>query len=114
MQFTSPDLGSWPVDVLVVDDSTFSRLEAEAESIKFGGEAAPVASVKHLIFMKLHTMKTGPKERLAKDLTDVLELLRLRNLDPRSAEFQAMCDKYANKEIHERIVEFWGKGSSSS
>ena len=72
------------------------------------------ASVTHLIFMKLHSMKTGPAERAAKDLADVLELLRLRNLDPRSAEFQAMCEKYANREIHERIIEFWGEGSSAS
>ena len=37
-----------------------------------------------------------------------------RDLDPRSAEFHATCEKYANKDIHERIVQFWGEGSSSS
>jgi hypothetical protein len=111
MQFTVPDLGGWPVDVMVVDASTFSGLDAESESFRLGGEAVPVASVTHLIFMKLHTMKTGPTDRFAKDLADVLELLRLLKLDPRSPEFHAMCEKYADKEIHGRIVEFWGKRS---
>jgi hypothetical protein len=110
LQLTAPDLGQWPVDLMVVDGSTFSRLQAEAESIQLGGETAPVASVTHLILMKLHAMKTGPIERRAKDLADLIELLRLRDLDPRSAEFRAMCEKYADREIHERTIEFWGEG----
>lgn len=112
LQLSVPDIGHWPVDVMVVDDSTFSRLQNDADSIRLGSEAAPVASVTHLVFMKLHSMKTGPTERFAKDLADILELLRLRKLDPRSAEFRAMCEKYANREIHERIVQFWGGGSA--
>jgi hypothetical protein len=100
--------------VMIVDGATFSKLEAEAEPIRLGGEEAPVASITHLIFMKLHSMKTGPEERAAKDLDDILELLRLRRLDPRSSEFREMCEKYASGEIHERIIEFWGKGSPSS
>jgi hypothetical protein len=61
--------------------------------------------------MKLHSMKTGPRKRFAKDLADVLELLRLRKLDPRSSELHAMCETYASREIHERVVEFWGEES---
>jgi hypothetical protein len=108
LQLTAPDLGQWPVDLMVVDGSTYSRLQAEAESLRLGGESAPVASVTHLILMKLHAMKTGPVERRAKDLADLIELLRLRKLDPRSAEFRAMCEKYADREIHERTIDFWG------
>jgi len=111
MQFTVPDLGGWPVDLMVVDSTTFSGLEAESESIRLGGEAVPVASVTHLIFMKLHSMKTGPTDRFAKDLADVLELLRLMKLDPRSPEFQAMCEKYGDEDVQERITEFWGRRS---
>ncbi len=114
IQFTVPDLGHWPIDIMVVDGATFSKLESAAESMPLGAEAAPVASVTHLICMKLHSMKCGPRERIAKDLTDVLELLRLSGLDPRTTEFQAMCEKYADGETHGRIVELWGKGSSDS
>ncbi len=114
VQLAAPDPSGWPVDVMVVDPVTFSKVAAEADTIRLGVDSAPVASVTHLVLMKLHSMKTGPRERMAKDLTDVLELLRLRGLDPRSPEFRGMCEKYADGEIHERIVDFWGKGSVSS
>ena len=114
IQLSAAEPGQWPIDVMVVDGSTFSSLQTDAEPIRLGAEEAPVASVMHLIFMKLHSMKTGPGDRVAKDLADVLELLRLRNLDPRSGEFEAICKKYADGDIHERIVQFWRQGRPDS
>ena len=109
IQFTAPDLGEWPVDLMIVDGATFSRLEAEATPIRLGDGTAPVASVTHLILMKLHSLKTGHPDRFAKDLADLLELLRLRGLEVGSAEFLGMCEKYADGEIHERIIGFLKK-----
>ena len=43
------------------------------------------------------------------DLADLLELLRLRGLEVGSAEFRGMCEKYADGEIHERIIGFLKK-----
>jgi len=49
----------------------------------------------------------------AGDLADLLELLRLRDLDPRGTEFQQLCERYADREIRERIIQFWGERRSN-
>ncbi len=60
--------------------------------------------------MKLHTLKTGPAERFARDLADILELLKIQGLSPRDTAFRDMCEKYATLEVHERIIRICGKG----
>ena len=109
MQFSVPDLGCWPVDLMLLDDVTFAKVRGNADVIQLGAEKAPVASVLHLIFMKLHTLKTGPAERFARDLADILELLKLQGLSPEDSAFRDMCEKYATLEIHERIVQICSK-----
>ena len=109
MQFSIPEPGYWPLDVMLVSSETFEKLWDGADEMDMGGTIAKIAAVIHLIPMKLHALKSGPSERWPKDIADILELLRLESMDIDSSEFKQLCEKYANMDVYERISQFQKK-----
>lgn len=105
-QFSPPEIGYWPIDLMLVDDATFEKLLSTAVSEDFDGDVCLIPSIINLIAMKLHALKSGQKDRELKDLDDTVKLVRLGNIDVRNKDFKALCMKFANEAIYERIKEY--------
>jgi hypothetical protein len=60
--------------------------------------------LQNLIALKLHSSK-GSKFRELKDLLDVVMLIKINGIDPKSDEFRKLCLKYANDALYRKIIE---------
>jgi hypothetical protein len=102
-QFNTPRKDVWPVDLLLVNDATFSQMLDAAQTVKIADTSAKVPSPLHLIALKLHALRFGKPDRQAQDFRDIVEIVRLQNVDTSSEKFRATCDKYGSLEVYERI-----------
>jgi len=104
LQFRPPEIGLWPLDLILVDEATFEVLKREAVSADFGDEKNYLAvSPKHLIAMKCHAAKQPGRDDRLKDIRDIVELAKYVQIDPHSGEFASLCRKYGNDELLEKI-----------
>lgn len=105
LQFSPPDLTQWPIDLMLVNERTFSGLQDQARVVNLGGQQDVLApSIDHLIAMKLHAMKQGDPVRRLRDLLDIITLVRQGQVDVGGGEFKQLCERYGNQEIHAEIV----------
>jgi hypothetical protein len=102
-QFSPPFEGMWPVDLMLVNDSTFQKASAAACDKVIDGIPVKVPAVLDLIAMKLHALRYGKPDREAKDLTDIYELVQFHGIDVTSDLFRTVCDKYGTTQLYERI-----------
>jgi predicted nucleotidyltransferase len=106
LQMTSPEECRWPLDLMLVNQRTFTAMFESSREIEMSGACCRVPSLDHLIALKLHVLKQDLSHRRYKDLMDVLSLVEIHKLDVRGDSFRALCEKYGSKEIYERIVSF--------
>lgn len=99
-----PVIEAWPVDLVLVNEDTFSKALTESMLFNHGGTTAPTASVQHLVAMKLHALRSGQPQRDAKDFGDLVNLIRIGQFDLKSEEFRQLCLKYGNLGIYERLI----------
>ena len=104
VQFKSKQVTHWPIDLILVDDSTFDKVYSSASFQNIDSNKIPFASILHLIAMKLHALKNDLDNRMEKDKSDLLELLKLYRVDLNSEEFRQLCEKYANIVVYEKIT----------
>jgi len=97
------------LDILFVDQETFEEILDEAETTEIGGKKFKVASLNHLLAMKLHAMKQNLRRRGFRDITDVLDLAEKNRIDVKSKKFEELCLKYAGKEVYRIIQELLRK-----
>lgn len=109
IQLSPPTATGWPVDLLVVDDGTLDAMKRAARSVTFGTITCLVPSVEHLIAMKLHALRFSGDARMLKDAVDVVELAAANGIDLLGEEFRALCDRFADARVHERILRLAGK-----
>ncbi len=88
-----------PVDIMLVERQTLSRITAECRLLDFGDVKLPVPQPLHLIALKLHAMKNADRLKAGKDLPDILHLVRVCQLDTESPPFRSILERYANDEI---------------
>jgi hypothetical protein len=100
------------VDFLFVDGDSFSRMLSDSLPTTIGGGVFRVLSLKHLLAMKLHALKSGDRRREAKDLLDIVELARLNSVDVTSEEFRSWCRKFGPIAVFERISALAGKADA--
>lgn len=99
-----PDtLAAWPIDLMFVDDQTFTRLEQESSEAFFGVARAQVASGRHLVTLKLHALKHYQEHRFAKDFSDVVGLLRSGKTGLSLVELRELCERYADLKLFEKL-----------
>ena len=103
VQFKAPDITAWPIDLMLVDDSTFEKACASATLEQYGEVQVLTASTLHLVAMKLHALKNEPAHRFKKDEGDLLGLLDLLHISTGSEEFKQLCEKYGSLRIYERL-----------
>jgi hypothetical protein len=100
-----PDtIAAWPIDLMLVDDETFSKLYSESHLVDLGVIAVRVVSPQHLITLKLHALKVYQEHRYAKDYNDVIQLLRHACPQLRNAALRELCIRYANVTLYEKIA----------
>ena len=111
LQFAPPTLGEWPLDVMLVNESTFAKLDADAAPTDVGGEYhVKVASARHLVAMKLHALKQSGGR--LKDMADIVMLIGGGEIDVAGPDFRAMCLKHADEGVYEEIVKHCGREAS--
>lgn len=107
-RFRPDTIAAWPIDLMFVNDDTFEKMRAEATMVEFGTVKAPVASMKHLVALKIHAMKESQPHRDAKDFSDLLFLVKSSHIP--DAELQLLCERYANVALFRRIKGALGDG----
>jgi Nucleotidyl transferase AbiEii toxin, Type IV TA system len=103
-QFTPPDLETWPVDLMFVNEQTFSKMNAAGREIKMEGMAVRVASVENLLALKLHALAYTHTRRELKDLLDVVNLIEANSIDINGEMFKQLCERYGNERIRDKII----------
>ncbi len=85
------------VDLMLVDEGTWAKMDMAARTIQMGDTSFRVVAPAHLIALKLHAMKFRPGEESNKDWSDVVELIKACRLDPGSEELLSIVQRYANE-----------------
>ena len=98
--------GTIDIDFMIVDEATRSKIIETGKVAEVVGEKLIIPSVEHLIALKLHAIKNNFKNRILKDLPDVVKLIKSNDIDFKSSDFKDLCLKYGNEEIYKNIVEF--------
>jgi len=104
LQFTPEAKEQVPVDFMLVNERTFSRMYGEAVDGLLGGASVKFPSLPHLIALKLHVIKQALPHRELRDLDDVLQLVQRNKVDTGTEEFKQLCEKHGNSTIYEAIV----------
>ena len=102
-QMQPPDEQTLPVDVLMVNESTFSKIVALAKECSGLPRDARVVSLEHLLALKCHAIKHGHSGRVEKDVDDVLGLVRANQLDITSSNWREIFLKYGPPELYEKL-----------
>ncbi len=93
------------VDVLLVDAATFEPMLEQGSAHGLYGEGLRVPAIEHLIALKLHAIRNDPK-REARDVADIVELLR-RNPEIAGGDcFSGLCERYGPPSIRARIERY--------
>jgi hypothetical protein len=102
-RFRPEVLTGWPIDLMFVDEETFAKMFDASAEVSFGPARAHVAAARHLVALKLHALKQGQEHRFAKDVGDIIGLLRSGRTGLTREELQAMCIRYATPEWFEKL-----------
>jgi hypothetical protein len=92
------------IDFLICDPDTVHGLVNAGQKIEIAGEIFVVPSLLHIIAMKIHSV-TCNRERELKDFPDIVQLLKLNNIDPESKDIKELFIKYNAMELYEKVVE---------
>lgn len=90
------------LDVLFVDKKTFSGMMNEAKETEIEGNKIRVASLVHLIALKLHSLKNNLSGREDPDLRDLIRLIQ-ENQAVTKEDFRELCLKYGTEELYEKV-----------
>ena len=102
-QLQNNHLSLMDVDFMFVDHDTISKIIKEGERLKIAGQTFIVPSLYHLIALKLHSIKYNPKIRITKDLPDIINLIRINDINIKDKEFKEVCLKYGTADIYDKI-----------
>jgi len=103
IQFKEGGPEQMPVDFMLVNEQTFSKMHAEAIVAPLGKVTVKYPSLMHLIALKLHALKQELPHRELKDLYDVIQLVHVNQIDTGTTEFKELCDRFGNLKLYETI-----------
>ena len=105
VQMKSSQLSLLDVDFMFVDHETLEKILKQAREIKIAGQKFTVPSLYHLIALKLHSIKHNEKIRFTKDFPDIINLIRINNVNVKDGKFKELCLKYGTEKIYDQIAE---------
>ena len=110
LHFEPEPSSALPVDLMLVNDETFRKIQAESLRRKVGVDLTlAIPSALHLIAMKLHALHNPQRVERGTDLQDVRHLIKAARLDVFSPAFRAILDRYATDEIRRHIESEFGE-----
>lgn len=96
------------VDLMIVDDRTFGKLERNSEMKWLDKVEVRVPSARHLVALKLHATRQENRARKEQDWNDVVALIQGCDLDVTEGSFRELMERYggpdAVREIERRIA----------
>ncbi len=104
-QLKSTQLSLLDVDFMFVDQDTLTKFLKESQEIEIAKKKFLVPSLDHLIALKLHSIKYNQKLRLTRDLPDIINLIRINDVDFKNNNFKKLCLKFGTDEIYNKILE---------
>ncbi|HEY1789155.1 MAG TPA: nucleotidyltransferase family protein [Verrucomicrobiae bacterium] len=103
LQLSPPKQNAWPVDLMLVRESTFEPMYASGREVDLYGTQTRIPSLEHLLMLKLHALKNARINRFLKDFLDVENIIRINKLDIKSENIKALFVKYGTTELYEKI-----------
>lgn len=104
-QLKSTQISLLDVDFMFVDQDTLTKILKESREIEIAKQKFLVPSLDHLIALKLHSIKYNPKLRLTRDLPDIINLIKINEVNFKDKEFKKLCMKFGTEEIYNKIGE---------
>jgi hypothetical protein len=102
-RFSPPDLTAWPIDFMFVDDTTFEHLYSDSSLTTIGVAETRTVSARHLLILKIHALNQAQDHRVLKDLNDALGLLRAGVTGVTPEDLLALCSRYANHDVFDKL-----------
>jgi predicted nucleotidyltransferase len=103
LQFNARDEDGMPLDLMLVSDETFSKLQAEAPLAPISAGGAKMVSLQHLLALKCHAVKNGHKGRIIKDADDVIRLIQANRLNVNEGSIKELLLKHGTPEFYEKV-----------
>jgi hypothetical protein len=104
-RYRSESLYLMDIDVLFVDGGTMAKLSAEVREFRLQNQVFRVPSMIHLIALKLHGIKNDTS-REARDISDVIELLRLNAGEVPRKDLEDACRRYGPEGIFAKLENY--------
>jgi len=96
-----------PIDLMIVDDQTFDRIEATANQKMLDGQQIRIPDAIRLIALKLHATRDTARRTTETDWQDIVSLLMVTNRSLEDPELRFIIAQYggprARAEINRRI-----------
>lgn len=103
LQFSSSRHPAWPVDLMLVQPTTFAKMRAAAVPRSLLAETLSVPALLHLVALKLHALKQDLPHRRIRDFLDVVELLQANHVDPREEGVRETFEQFGTHELYEEV-----------
>lgn len=102
-QFNVPNSQSFPLDLMLVNEDTFSKLRADAVAAPSSLRGVWVVSLLHLLALKCHAVKHGHPGRIVKDAEDVIQLIQNNRIDPEAQNIRELFQKHGTEEFYQKV-----------
>ena len=96
------DVMEAPVDVLLVNETTFQKLWDESREASIEGHLVRVPSPANLIALKLHAMRQDSR-RFAQDAADIAAIVDTHPDELDEATLIALCGRFGGPEMWKRL-----------
>ena len=103
LQFNAPKAESFPLDLMLVNEATFSKLRCDAVPAPSNAPGVWVVSLMHLLALKCHAIKHGHPGRIVKDVDDVIHLIQNNGLDPNASTIRDLFLKHGTEDLYEKV-----------
>ena len=104
LQFSPPYGVSFRLDLMMVNDSTFTKLRETALLTRCLGIEVLIPTALNLIALKVHAIHYGPAERQGKDWLDIENLVRAAGMDPKGPDLRAVFHRHGTPELYSEFL----------
>jgi hypothetical protein len=103
LQFNPSNDQMLPLDLMLMNEETFSKLAADAVPAPASTGGAKIISLLHLLALKCHAIKHGHEGRIAKDADDVIQLVQVNRLDVNRPDIREIFLKFGTADLYEKV-----------